>query len=90
MQYMWSAGEVLDFVYDGSNWVAVDGALATTTYYGVTKLSSSTTSTDATMAATPAAVSSALAVAKSYTDDALTSAKAYTDSAIGAAMAAEY
>jgi hypothetical protein len=79
MCYMWSAGEVLDFVYDGTNWVAVDGAIATTTYYGVTKLSSSTTSSSASMAATPAAVSAAL-----------TEAKAYTDTAIGTAIAASY
>lgn len=55
-QYEWNAGEVLDLVYDGTSWVIVDGAIASTTYYGLTKLSSSTSSTSTTMAATPSAV----------------------------------
>lgn len=54
--YQWLAGEALLFVYDGTNWVDVNGGLASTTYYGVTKLSSSTTSTSTAMAATPSAV----------------------------------
>lgn len=55
-RYEWQAGEVIDFVYDGTSWVMVNGATATTTYYGMTVLSSSTTSTSEVMAATPAAV----------------------------------
>lgn len=58
-QYMWYTGEVLDFVYDGTNWVAINEALASTTYYGITKLSSSTSSTSTSLAATPSAVKAA-------------------------------
>lgn len=55
-RYIFSAGEVIHFVYDGNNYIIVDGALATSTYYGFTKLSSSVSSTSSTTAATPAAV----------------------------------
>lgn len=55
-RYEWRNGEVVDFVYDGTYWVIANGEMATTTYYGMTKLSSSTSSTSATEAATPAAV----------------------------------
>lgn len=58
-QYMWYTGEVLDFVYDGTNWVAINEAVASTYYYGVTKLSSSTSSTSTSLAATPSAVKAA-------------------------------
>lgn len=58
-RYEWNAGEVLDLVYDGTYWVIIDGTLATTTYYGVTKLSSSTSSTSTSLAATPSAVKAA-------------------------------
>lgn len=55
MRYMWYTGEVVDFVYDGSYWVMVDGGVATTTYYGATKLRS-TIANDDTTALTPGAV----------------------------------
>ena len=55
MAYMWYTGEVVQFVYDGTYWVMVDGGTATTTYYGATKLQSTITNTD-TVAATPGAV----------------------------------
>lgn len=64
-RYMWTGGEIVDFVYDGTNFVAVDGALASTTYYGVTKLSSSTSSTSTALAATPSAVKAAYDLANS-------------------------
>lgn len=51
----WTAGEVLDFVYDGTNWVIVGRNRAATDAYGVTKLSS-TIANDATTALTPKAV----------------------------------
>lgn len=58
-QYHWTAGEVVAFVYDGTNFVMENEGIATTTYYGVTKLSSSTSSTSTSLAATPSAVKSA-------------------------------
>lgn len=63
--YMWAAGAVVVFVYDGTNWVMSQGTLATTTYYGLTKLSSSVTSTSTTLAATPSAVKQAYDLANS-------------------------
>ena len=53
--YYWYTGEVIDFVYDGSYWVMVNAAPATTTYYGITKLQSTISNTD-TVALTPGAV----------------------------------
>ena len=58
-QYYWPAGTVIDFVYDGTNWIRISGNYATTTYYGMTKLSSSTSSTSTSLAATPSAVKAA-------------------------------
>lgn len=58
-QYHWLAGEVVEFIYDGTNFIMVNGGVATTTYYGVTKLSSSTSSTSTALAATASAVKSA-------------------------------
>ena len=52
-RYIWLAGEVVDFVYDGTNFVAVNEGIATTTYYGTTKLNTSATSTSETTASTP-------------------------------------
>ena len=59
MTYMWRDNEVIDLVYDGTNFVMSDGAIATTTYYGITSLSSSTSSTSETESATPKAVKTA-------------------------------
>ena len=58
-RYEWQAGEVLQFVYDGTYWMLTDGGIATTTYYGVTKLSSATNSTSNALAATASAVKAA-------------------------------
>lgn len=58
-QYCWQAGEAVDFVYNGTYFIMVSQAPATTTYYGPTKLSSSTSSTSTSLAATPSAVKSA-------------------------------
>lgn len=68
VRYFYLAGEVVDFVYDGTNYIAVNEGIATTTYYGVTKLSSATNSTSAAMAATPAAVKAAYDHASSKQD----------------------
>lgn len=57
-QYEWKAGEIIDFVYDGTHWVIKDGGTATTLYYGKTKLSSDVAFFDsnATTAVTPSGV----------------------------------
>lgn len=68
VRYFYLAGEVVDFVYDGTNYIAVNEGIATTTYYGVTKLSSATNSTSTAMAATPAAVKAAYDHASSKQD----------------------
>lgn len=68
-RYYWTAGEVVDFVYDGTNFVMSDKGTATTTYYGLTKLSSSTSSTSTALAATPSAVKAAYDLANSKQDE---------------------
>ena len=57
-RYYWSAGEVVGFVYDGTNYVMMERGTASTTYYGLTKLSSSATSTSEALALTPKALNS--------------------------------
>lgn len=56
IRYMWSAGEIIDFTYHNEYWICHGRGLATTTYYGLTKLSSSALSTSTSMATTPAVV----------------------------------
>ena len=68
MQYMWEAGEVIAVVYDGTRYVMLEGGTASTTYYGVTKLSSSTSSTSTSLAATPSAVKAAYDLADGKQD----------------------
>lgn len=50
-------------IYDGTNFVLIEKEPATTTYYGVTKLSSATNSTSEVLAATPKAVKTTYDVA---------------------------
>ena len=57
--YCWKAGQSVLFVFDGTSWVAVTLSTATTSYYGITKLSSSTSSTSNALAATASAVKAA-------------------------------
>lgn len=57
--YYWSPKETVGFVYDGTYFRMIDSQVATTTYYGMTKLSSSTSSTATNVAATPSAVKAA-------------------------------
>ena len=58
--YAWQAGTAIAFVYDGSQFRPIFiSSPATTTYYGLTKLSSAINSTSMTMAATPSAVKQA-------------------------------
>lgn len=52
-QYEWHAGEVLALTYDGTYWIIHDGGIATSNYYGVTKLVSSATSASTSLALTP-------------------------------------
>lgn len=67
-RYYWKSGEVVGFVYDGSEYIMIEKAPASTTYYGITKLSSSTSSTSETLAATPKAVKSAYDLANGKQD----------------------
>ena len=53
---MWTANQVVHFVYNGTWWIALNCLPATTARYGITMLSSSVTSTSASLAATPYAV----------------------------------
>lgn len=53
-QYEWPAGAIIDFVYNGSQWVILDHNHATTDYWGLTKLSSN--ADDDTTAATAKSV----------------------------------
>lgn len=57
--YMWQAGAVVRFVYDGTYWIMQNGTTATNTYYGVTKLNTAVNSTSTSEAATPSAVKQA-------------------------------
>ena len=56
IRYMWNDGSTLQFVYDGTNWITEGRDIANTTYYGITKLNDTTTSTSVNMAATANAV----------------------------------
>ena len=66
MAYRWRAQEVIDLVYDGSNFVMSLGPEADTSFYGITKLNSSTSSTSTTEAATPSAVKAVYDATKVY------------------------
>ena len=57
--YKWTGEETVTFIYDGAAFIMCDGGVASTTYYGATKLSSSYSSTSESLAATPSAVKAA-------------------------------
>lgn len=57
--YYWKPNQTVLLVYDGTYWVALTLSVATTTYYGITKLSNSTSSSSSTVAATASAVKDA-------------------------------
>lgn len=59
MASLWAPGEVVQFVYDGTNWLIIDHVKATTSYPGIVALSNSTTSNSETAAATSKAVKAA-------------------------------
>ena len=68
MAYRWRAQEVIDLVYDGSNFIMSLGPEADTSCDGITKLNSATNSTSTTEAATPSAVKAAYDVADAKVD----------------------
>lgn len=53
-RYEWSAGETLTLIWNGTYFLMVESGMATTTYYGRTKLYTGATSTSAALALTPA------------------------------------
>lgn len=67
--YYWAAGEVIDFVYDGTAFIMSDGSRANTVFYGITKLSSLVSSTSELEAATPYAVKQAYDLANGKQDE---------------------
>lgn len=52
-RYEWSAGETIIFTWDGTYFLILNGAFATTTYYGRTKLYTGAGSNSAALALTP-------------------------------------
>lgn len=54
--FTWQEGEILGLVYDGSAYRIMDSGLATTDYYGETRLTSNTASTSEELALTPQGV----------------------------------
>ena len=64
-RYEWQAGQVIGFVYDGTNWVMVDGELANGSYPGKVKLSDAYTSSGG--AASAGVGASSKAVYDAYT-----------------------
>lgn len=68
--YFWRSGGIVAFAFDeaSSKYVMLNMGLATTAYYGVTRLSSSVTSTSVQMASTPYAVKQAYDLANGKQD----------------------
>lgn len=67
-QYEWKANEAIQLLYNNGVFKIVDGSVASTTYYGYTKLSSAVNSTSDEVAATPAAVKLAYDLASEKAD----------------------
>lgn len=84
---IWRANETIDFVYDGTWWIAIGCVYATTSLYGITKLSSSVSSTSTALAATPSAVKQAYD-RNSWTSISLANALAVAYGGTGATTAA--
>ena len=53
VRYCWRAGEIVGFMYNGTNYVMIDAAVSTTTYYGSTKLYTGAGSTSEALSLTP-------------------------------------
>ena len=60
-RYYWTAGEVVDLVYDGTNFVMSAKGTASTTYYGLVKLTTSATSTSTSLVTTASCVDAKIA-----------------------------
>ncbi len=84
---IWREKETIDFVYDGTWWIALGCLYATTSEYGLTRLSSSVSSTSTTLAATAAAVKQAYD-RSSWTSISLTNALSLSYGGTGAKTAA--
>ena len=84
---IWRDKETVDFVYDGSWWIAIGCLYATTAYYGLTKLPSSIPSSSTTLAANSYAVKRAYD-RSSWTSISLTNALAIAYGGTGAKNAA--
>lgn len=84
---MWVANQMVQFVYNGTWWIALNCLTATTARYGLTMLSSSTSSTSTSLAATPYAVKQAYD-RNSWTSISLTNALAVAYGGTGATTAA--
>ena len=84
---IWREKETIDFVYDGSWWIALGCLYATTSEYGLTRLSSSVSSTSTTLAATASAVKQAYD-RSSWTSISLTNALSLSYGGTGAKTAA--
>lgn len=66
MRYCWLSGEVVSFTYDGTYWIMEDAGIASTTYYGYTKLINSVTSSSADLAITANALRNAVKMVYPY------------------------
>lgn len=84
---MWVANQVVHFVYNGTWWIALNCLPANTSRYGITKLSSSVTSTSTALAANAYAVKLAYD-RNSWTSISLTNALAIAYGGTGATTAA--
>ena len=77
---MWTANQMVHFVYNGTWWIALNCLPATTARYGITMLSNSLNSTSGSLAATPYAVKMAYD-RNSWTSISLTNALAIATAA---------
>ena len=84
---MWTANQVVHFVYNGTWWIAFNCLPATTARYGITMLSNSLNSASGSLAATPYAVKMAYD-RNSWTSISLTNALAIAYGGTGAKTAA--
>lgn len=65
---MWNSGEVIDLIFDGTQYLITDSGLASVQEYGITKLTDGVASTSTDTAATPASVKKAYDLAADAVD----------------------